>query len=414
MIGNRYEWAIALRYLKARRTPHFISVITFLSMGGIALGVAALIVVLAVMTGFREELQKQILGVTSHVVVQSYSGHVDGYPEVIKKITKIKGVEGAAPFVLGQAMLMGARGSAGVVVRGILPDLEKNVAALASNVIRGSLDRMSGYGIVVGRGLAQTLGVDLGSQLTVMVPVGNVTAAGTLPRMKRFTVVALFNSGMFEYDNSLAYIDLADAQTLLRLGEGVTGIKVRTPHPDDAFGVRQRIEMVLDGTFWIRDWIQMNHNFFQALNLEKTTMSIILFLVVLVAAFNIVSSLIMVVMEKGRDIAILKTMGATSAGIMAIFIMNGGVIGVMGTLAGLLLGLTLALNLEAALGWVEHILGIRILSGDVYYIDHVPSVVKEMDVVWIVVISLAISLLATLYPAWRAASVDPVETLRYE
>ncbi|MBF0174237.1 MAG: lipoprotein-releasing ABC transporter permease subunit [Magnetococcales bacterium] len=415
MLDHRYEWLIGLRYLRAKRSQHFISVITFFSIGGIALGVAALIVVLAVMTGFREELQKQILGVTGQINVRSYSGTVPNYTILLEKIKKHPQVTGAAPFISGQAMLQGARNSLGAALRGIDPALEKEVSALHHNLVQGRMEDLHSFGIILGKNLALNLGVEPGSHVAVLTSAGNVTAMGTMPRMKRFKVIGLFDSGMYEYDSSLAYIHFNDAQTLLRMQpDEVSGIDIMTPSPTQAFQIGKELATNLGPTFSVQDWMQMNRNFFKALQVEKATMFTILFLVVVVAAFNIISSLIMVVMEKGKEIAILKTMGASSSGIIAIFLINGGVIGITGTVSGMMLGLLLAFNLEAVLGQIEKIFSIQIMHGDVYYIDHVPSVVLWNDVGWIVGISLILSLCAAIYPAWRAAGVDPVESLRYE
>ncbi|MBF0453749.1 MAG: lipoprotein-releasing ABC transporter permease subunit [Magnetococcales bacterium] len=415
MWSARYEWLIGLRYLRAKRNQSFISIITFFSLGGIALGVAALIVVLAVMTGFRQELQSQILGITGHASVRSYTGKVDRYRSVLDQVIHTQGVVAATPFITGQAMLTGHGRAVGVGLRGVVPESESRVSSLDKNMKIGSIHNLGGFHIIIGKRLATNMGVQVGDKVTVMVAAGNVTAMGTLPRLKRFTVGGIFESGMYEYDTTLAYIHIEDAQVLLRMGkESVSGIEVMTPEAEQAFAVRERLEDRLGHGYWIQDWMQMNRNFFRALQMEKATMFVILFLVVVVAAFNIVSSLVMVVMEKGREIAILKTMGATPRSILTIFLINGGVIGIVGTLAGLALGLSLAFNLEAALGFVEGLFGIQILSGEVYFIDHLPSVVLWSDVGLIAGISLMITLLAALYPAWRAAGVDPVEGLRYE
>ncbi len=415
MLTHRYEWFIGLRYLRAKRNQRFISIITFFSLGGIALGVAALIVVLAVMTGFRQELQSQILGVTGHATVRAYSSYMDRYQDELARINRVEGVVAAAPFMLGQAMLTGRGRAFGVGLRGIVPELEQRVSALDENMKMGSIHDLGGFRVILGQRLADNLGVRPGDRVTVMVAAGNVTAMGTLPRMKRFTVGGIFESGMYDYDNTLAYIHLDDAQVLLRSGKNkATGIEIITPRPEEAFKVRERLQAEFGPIFWIQDWMQMNRNFFRALQMEKATMFIILFLVVVVAAFNIISSLVMVVMEKGKEIAILKSMGATPRGILTIFLVNGAVIGIVGTLSGLALGLSLAFNLEAALGFIEELFEIQILSGEVYYIDHLPSVVLWSDVALITGISFVITILAALYPAWRAAGVDPVEGLRYE
>ncbi|MBF0159449.1 MAG: lipoprotein-releasing ABC transporter permease subunit [Magnetococcales bacterium] len=418
MSWYRYEWLIGIRYLRAKHTQHFMSVMTFFSTGGITIGVAALIVVLAVMTGFQDELRRQILGVTSDVVVQSVSASgMREYRHILATARQTPKVAAAAPFILKQAMLLSGGKANGVIVRGVLPEMEAGVSALAGNLTEGTLSGLNGFGIIIGKRLATALGVGMGDGITVVAPTGNVTAMGTLPRTKRFHVAGIFDSGMYEYDHTLAYIHLHDAQLFFRYeDDSVTGVEIRVEHPDLAFGVRSELQQRLHDlpSLMIQDWMQMNRNFFRALQIEKATMAVILSLVILVAAFNIISSLVMLVMEKGRDIAILKTMGATSRSIMTIFVVNGGITGLVGTAIGVVLGVLLAANLELVLAWIEHQFGIQILSGEVYFIDHLPAVVRTFDVIWIACSSLLISLLATLYPAWRAAQVDPVDALRYE
>ncbi len=350
-----------------------------------------------------------------HATIRAYTDYVDNYKPLLEQVNSTQGVVAATPFISGQAMLTGRGRAYGVSLRGIMPVLDSKVSALDKNMKQGSIHNLGDFNIIVGQKLANNLGVNLGDKITVMVAAGNVTAMGTLPRLKRFRVGGIFESGMYEYDNSLAYIHLKDAQTLFRINKRqVTGIEIMTPQAEQAFKVRELLQQKLDSSYWVQDWMQMNRNFFRALQMEKATMFVILFLVVIVAAFNIISSLVMVVMEKGREIAILKSMGATPNSILTIFLVNGGVIGIVGTLAGLALGLGLAFNLEAALGFIEDIFGIQILSGEVYYIDHLPSVVLWSDVIWIASISFVITILAAFYPAWRAARVDPVEGLRYE
>ena len=415
----RYEWFIGLRHLKAKRKQTFISIITLISIIGFALGVWALIVVLAVMSGFEKTLKEKILGTQAHLVVlKTNQEGMDQYEEVVKEVEQVKGVVSATPFILSQVMLSSESNVFGVVLNGIDPDRVGKVIELAHNMKAGRLQDLKAEGespgIILGVELAKRLGVSINDPIQVISPLGTMTPMGMMPKMKRFRVVGIFYSGMYDFDNTLAYISISSAQKFLNMDSRVTGIEIKT---DDIYKVKKigkEIRQKLGFPFWTRDWMEMNRNLFSALKLEKVAMFIILVLIVLVAAFNIISTLIMVVMEKNKDIAILKSMGAPSKGILRIFIIEGGVIGVVGTFFGTVIGLATALNLEKVSGFVENLFGFKILPSDVYYIDKLPSQVNPQDVVMIVITTILISLLATLYPSWRASRLDPAEGLRYE
>ena len=415
-----YEWFIGLRYLKAKRKQTFISIITVISIAGVMVGVMALIVVLSVMSGFEKTLKEKIIGTQAHLVLQrTVQDGIENYDEVTKKVEEVKGVVSAAPFIISQVMLSTDTNVSGVVVKGIDPIRVGNVTELLVYLTTGRLqdlqttqDNLSG--IILGIELAKHLGVSAGDTLQMISPLGTMTPIGMMPKMKRFRVVGIFRSGHFEFDNTLAFVSIESAQKFFNLDSRVTGIEIKTDNIYRVKEIGREIRQKLGFPFWTRDWMEMNRNLFSALRLEKIAMFIILALIVLVAAFNIISTLIMVVMEKNHDIAILKAMGAPSKGILRIFIIEGLVIGVVGTLLGAISGLVLAFNLETVTGFVENLFGFKILSGDVYYIDKLPSQVNPLDVTLIVVTAILISLLATLYPAWRASKLDPAETLRYE
>ena len=415
----KYEWFIGLRYLKAKRKQTFISIITIISISGFAIGVFALIVVLAVMSGFEKTLRQKILGTQAHLVVlKANQEGMDQYEEVVKEVEQVKGVASATPFISTQVMLSSESSVFGVVLYGIDPDRVGKVIELAHNMKAGSLQDLKpdgeSPGIILGAELAKRLGVSINDPIQVISPLGTMTPMGMMPKMKRFRVAGIFYSGMYEFDNTLAYISISSAQTFLNMDSRVTGIEIKT---DDIYKVKKigkEIRQKLGFPFWTRDWMEMNRNLFSAMKLEKVAMFIILVLIVLVAAFNIISTLIMVVMEKNKDIAILKSMGAPSSGILRIFIIEGGVIGVVGTFIGTVIGLVTALNLEKVSGFVENLFGFKILPSDVYYIDKLPSQVNPTDVAMIVITAILISLLATLYPSWRASRLDPAEGLRYE
>jgi lipoprotein-releasing system permease protein len=411
-----YELFVGLRYTRAKRRNHFISFISLTSMLGIALGVAALIVVLSVMNGFQKELRSRILGVASHVQISGASGQLPDWPKVAQEAALHPRVQAAAPFVNAQAML--AMGSAvrGAVIRGIEPALEDKVAEIGSHMIGGRMQALEpgSFGIVLGSELARALGVGMGEKVTLIAPQGLVTPAGVLPRLKQFTVVGLFEVGMFEYDSGLALIHLEDAQKLYGMENRVSGVRLKL---DDLFEARQvarELTERISAPVFITDWTRSHANFFRAVQIEKNVMFIILLLIVAVAAFNIVSTLVMAVTDKQSDIAILRTLGASPGGIMKIFIVQGVLIGVIGTAIGVIGGTVLALNIDVVVPFLERLLSVQFLSREVYYISELPSDLQQRDVLTIALVSLVLSLLATLYPSWRASRVNPAESLRYE
>jgi lipoprotein-releasing system permease protein len=422
-----YEFFISLRYLRAKRKQVFVSIITFISIAGIFLGVAALIIVLAVMNGFETDLRNKILGINSHVIVMQYNGAMQDHQRVLQDVVRVPGVVAAAPFIYSQAMLKSGSSVTGIVLRGLSTQDSQKVINLGkiregriadldqAEKIPGRKPGSSGLpGILIGGELAKNLGVFLHETVYVVSPTGISTPLGMVPRMKPFAVVGIFESGFFEYDSTLAYISLKNCQDFLGMGGTVTGIEIRVDDIYRADRIAKQIEKKLGFPYWGRNWMEMNKNLFSALKLEKRVMFIILSLIVLVAAFNIISALIMIVMEKNRDIAILKTMGATRREIMKIFILQGLVVGAVGTFLGCLAGLAVAFNLEALSRFVENLFGFKILPGDVYYLSELPSQVNFGDVGIIILGTLLISFLATLYPSWRASRLDPVESLRYE
>jgi len=423
-----YELFISLRYLKAKRKQVFVSIITFISVAGIFLGVAALIIVIAVMNGFENDLRNKILGINSHIILMEYSGAMRNHPRVMQEVSSVPGVVAATPFIYSQAMLKNGSNVTGIVLRGLSTKEALKVINLGK-ISEGKLDylkegeqRIPGLkpesaglpGILIGRELAKNLGVFLFETVHVVSPAGVSTPMGMVPRMKPFVVVGIFESGFYEYDSTLAYISLKNCQEFLNMGDTVTGIEIRVDDIYKADRIAKAIEKKLGYPYWGRNWMEMNRNLFSALKLEKRVMFIILSLIVLVAAFNIISALIMIVMEKNKDIAILKTMGATRGGIMKIFIFQGLVVGAIGTFFGSLAGLAVAFNLEFLSRFVEKLFGFKILPGDVYYLNELPSQVNYSDVGIIILGTMLISFLATIYPSWRASRLDPAEALRYE
>ncbi|MEW6259408.1 MAG: lipoprotein-releasing ABC transporter permease subunit [Thermodesulfobacteriota bacterium] len=409
----RFEWFIAGRYLRAKQRQTFISLITLLSIAGVTVGVMALIIVIAVMAGFEADLKSRILGVESHIVVLKQTERFEDYERVQEAIAQIPGVIGTTPFLTTQAMIRSAGGISGTVVRGIDPRsvgtvigiLDKETLdALTTSQVQHS-DAALPPGVVLGKELARHLGVVKGDIVHLISPKGTLTPAGFSPSMKRFRVIGRFESGMYEYDGSLCFVHIESAQSMLGMDRAVSGIEVKLADVYQARDIAQTITGILGKTFWVRDWMQMNRNLFSALKLEKTVMFIILALIILVAAFNIASSLIMMVMEKTRDIAILKAMGATDTHIRRIFVMKGMIIGVVGTALGGVLGIVLCMLLKRY-QFID-------LPGDVYYLSKLPVLLKTADIVLIAASSLVICFLSTLYPSRQAARLNPVEAIRH-
>lgn len=418
-----FELFIGLRYLKAKRKATFISIITVISTAGVTLGVMALIVVLAVMTGFENDLKEKILGTNAHIVVIRSGAPMDNYESVMKTLKGFKGVQAATPFIYNQVMLSSGKNVSGVVLRGIDVATDRQVTRLSKSVVEGTIDRLEPElgqgldqvpGLMVGKELAKHLNLFLGDKVNVISPMGNITPLGMMPRMKSFRITGIFNTGMFEYDSTLAYVSLNQAQRFFDLGDTVTGIQLKVDDVYHTGELAHSINRTMGVDFYARDWMQMNKNILFALKTEKIVMFIILTLIVLVAAFGIASTLFMVVMEKTKDIAILKSMGATGPSIMKIFVLEGLIIGVIGTFFGVISGLLIALNLEPIIGAIQKITGQNFFSKDIYYLDRFPSLVVPSDVVLISVTAILISFLATLYPAWQASRMLPAEALRYE
>jgi lipoprotein-releasing system permease protein len=411
-----YELLIGLRYTRAKRRNHFISFISMTSMMGIGLGVAALIVVLSVMNGFQKELRARILGVASHVQVSGPAGPLEGWAAVAQKAAAHPQVVAAAPYINAQAMLTFQSAVRGSVVRGILPEMEARVADIGSHMIAGRMESLAPgeFGIVLGSELARALAVAVGDRVALIAPQGLVTPAGVLPRLKQFHVVGLFEVGMFEYDSGLALVHLEDAQRLYQMGTAVSGVRLKLADLFAAREVARDLVVQLGGNLFISDWTRSHVNFFRAVQIEKNVMFIILMLIVAVAAFNIVSTLVMMVTDKRPDIAILRTLGATPASIMKIFIIQGALIGVIGTLIGVAGGVLLALNIDVVVPFLERLFSVQFLSREVYYISELPSDLQRGDVLMIAAVSLVLSLAATLYPSWRASRIQPAEALRYE
>jgi lipoprotein-releasing system permease protein len=411
-----YELFIGLRYTRAKRRNHFISFISLISMLGMALGVMALIVVLSVMNGFQKEIRARMLGASPHLEVVADGGQLHDWQPILDMVAGNTQVVAAAPYVSGQGMLSIGRNVQGVMVRGIDPSKETAITELSNKIKSGALsDLRSGeFGIVLGTDLARALGVRLHDKLLLITPQGQITPAGMMPRLKQFHIVGLFEIGMAPYDNSLALINIGDAQKLFRLGDAVTGISAKLRDTDLAPRVSAELQSKLPDNLYANDWTRQNSNYFRAVQMEKKMMFIILSLIVAVAAFNIVSTLVMAVTDKQADIAILRTLGASPRSVMKIFIVQGVVIGVIGTLLGSISGIVLALNLDVVVPFIEQLFRVQFLAKDVYYISELPSDLRYHEVMLVAGMSFLISMVATLYPSYRASKTQPAEALRYE
>ncbi len=407
---------VGLRYTRAKRRNHFISFISFISIAGIALGVTALITVLSVMNGFEKELRTRILGVASHVMVTSAAQGMDNWRELVPQVSTYPEVISMAPYVSAEGMLSSGGVVSGTMIRGVLPEEEPNVSSLANNMIVGQLaDLKAGkFNIILGKDLANRMRAQVGDKITLVTPKATVTPVGIMPRLKRFTIVGVFEAGMYEYDNALVLVHLDDAAKLFLKPNQVSGLRLKLTDMFDAPYVTQQLVRDLPFGYVVSDWTRQHANFFRAVRTEKMVMFIILTLIVAVAAFNIVSTLVMVVTDKKADIAILRTLGASPATIMRIFIVQGIVIGVIGTLLGVIGGITLASNVDVIVPAIERMLGMKFLSAEVYYISELPSDMQMSDVIEISAVAFILCLIATLYPAWRASRTQPAEALRYE
>ncbi len=417
-----YELLVGLRYTRAKRKNHFISFISLTSMVGIALGVAALIVVLSVMNGFQKELRSRILGVASHLEISGQNNQLSDWQQVLNFSVKQEHVLAAAPYIMAQGMLSYDQGVQGAIIRGVLPNAEDAVADLGRNMKVGQLSELKAgeFGIILGADLAYNLGVQVGDKVLLMAPQGQFTPAGIVPRLKQFTLIGLFQVGMYEYDAGLALIHLDDAAKLYRMGDNVSGVRLKL---DDLFDApligaslanRLNNRLVASEQYYVSDWTQQHANFFKAVQMEKRVMFIILTLIVAVAAFNIVSTLVMAVTDKRADIAIMRTLGASPSSILCIFIVQGALIGLVGTLLGAVFGVLIALNISVIIPFIESLFHVQFLSKEVYAMSELPSDLIWADVLVIVLMSFALSLLATLYPSWRASKINPAEALRYE
>jgi lipoprotein-releasing system permease protein len=416
-VSAPYEWLIGTRYLRSAHRRGFVSFVAVISVCGLTLGVATLIVVLSVMNGFERELRSRILAVTAHATLSGLSGSLADWRTLQQRVQRQSGVLAAVPYVESQAMLANGQVMTGATVRGVLPEEERRATGLAQRVIQGSLDDLhdGGYGIILGTALARDLNVGVGGTVVVIAPQGTATPTGVVARMRRFRVVGLFSSGMYEFDRGLALTHMTDAARLFRLADAVTGLRLALADPLKAPAVARRVALSLGGAgFYVSDWTEDHANFFRSIEITKTMMFVILSMLVAVAAFNIVATLVMIVKEKQSDIAILRTLGAGPRNVLATFAVQGVLIGLAGTLLGALLGKTIADHLETLVTGLERLLGTQFMDASVYYISDLPAYVEGLDVLKVCSVAFVLCALATIYPAWRAARTTPAEALRHE
>jgi lipoprotein-releasing system permease protein len=406
---------VGLRYTRSRKKTHFVSFISLTSMLGIGMGVMVLITVLSVMNGFDEEIHKRFFGMAPEITVTGADNFIQNWQDLTKKLQAMPSVKAAAPFVGGQGLLTFEGQVSPVMLSGILPEEENNLIHLDDKLLLGDINKLPHFGMILGRGLADTLGVMVGDKVTVMVPKATVTPAGMEPRFKRFTVVGIFSAGAgFNFDSKLAFIYLDDAQKLMQLGDAVSGIKLRTHDTYAALPLTDKLELELGEDYRLSNWSQQFGAFFQAVKMEKTMMFLILLLIIAVAAFNLVSSLVMLVNDKQSDIAILRTMGATPRFILSVFVVQGMLVGMLGTLIGLVAGLLLAYNATDIVNALQALFHVQVLSSSVYFVDYLPSKILFSDVVKVCSVALAMSFMATIYPAWRASKTVITEALHHD
>ncbi len=410
------ELFIGLRYLRAERRNRYVSLFSLVSILGISLGVWLLIIILSVMNGFEKEVRDRILNMISHITVSGYNGKLTDWNKVVKQVEKTPQVTGTAPFISAEGMLIYNQQVHGALFRGIDPESEKAVSKVGAHMVSGKLDNLKPgeFGIILGQDLAFRLGLDVGDKVTMVTPSANITPAGVLPRLKRFTVVGIFKVGFHEYDSAVGLVNLHDAQRVFRLKGFVTGVQVQVENLFNVAEVRKKLTDTLATDYWIKDWSYYHSNWFSAVKMEKRMMSVILFVIILVVSINIVSSLIMIVTDKRSDIAILRTFGASTGKIMRIFLLQGSVVGIIGTFAGVITGVITALNLEAIYQWLEKTLSMELIDSSVYLISDLPSDLHWDQVILIATVSLIMSMLATIFPAWTASRTQPADALRYE